>query len=182
MISEVVKQKIEEKFGKSIRYSKDCEALSESMSSSCKAPISASTLKRLFGFVSGIKQPRQYSLDVIASYLGYRDYSALLLNLTQSENSEFISLPEVKIETLQAGKILEFNYDPGRKIRALYLGDFRFEVCEVQNSKLQINDTFRIHHIVKGYPLMIHDLNRNQQSMGQYISGKVGGITHISIH
>jgi hypothetical protein len=66
MLSEIIKQKIEERFGKAVRYPKDCEALASIISSVCNERVSASTLKRLYGFVKGVEQPRQFTLDLIA--------------------------------------------------------------------------------------------------------------------
>jgi hypothetical protein len=78
MLSNAVRQKIEERFGKPIRYSKDCEALAASIQKACQERISPTTLKRLFGFAKTIDQPRLFTLDVLALYTGYPNWHSLL--------------------------------------------------------------------------------------------------------
>ena len=65
MISANIKLLIENRFGRKILYSKDCEALAISIRKSCNESISATTLKRIFGFAKNIgrwKISNQYPL------------------------------------------------------------------------------------------------------------------------
>jgi hypothetical protein len=78
MIPDNIKQLIENRFGRKILYSKDCEALAVSIKRACNESISATTLKRMFGFAKNIEKPRLYTLDVIAIYLDFVDWSSLL--------------------------------------------------------------------------------------------------------
>ena len=68
MITVAIRQKIEARYGKPLRYSKDCEGLANSINKFCLDRISVTTLKRLFGFAKNVEQPRLYTLDVIAAY------------------------------------------------------------------------------------------------------------------
>jgi len=61
MLSKITRKEIETKFGKEIRYPADCEALSSHILMETKQRVSTSTLKRILGFVKGIKEPRLYS-------------------------------------------------------------------------------------------------------------------------
>lgn len=86
MITAAIRQKIEARFGKPIRYSKDCEGLAISINKSCHERVSVTTLKRLLGFAKCVDHPRLYTLDVIAAYIGYKDWSSLLANIDTSES------------------------------------------------------------------------------------------------
>jgi len=77
MLTNVIKNKIENKYGMPIRYSKDCEGLSNNIHKVCLERISTTTLKRLFGFAKSIEQPRLFTLDVIAVYIGYTDWASM---------------------------------------------------------------------------------------------------------
>lgn len=94
MISESIRTKIEDRFGRKILYSKDCEALSKSIEKVCNNRISATTLKRLLGFAKSIEQPRIFTLDVLAAYVGYKDWSSLLAKTDKASN--FSSLIQSK--------------------------------------------------------------------------------------
>jgi hypothetical protein len=89
MIKPAIRSKIEKRFGRPIRYSKDCEALAVSIEHVCKERISTTTLKRLFYFAKKIDKPRLFTLDVIAQYVGYTDWESLMVDIEK----------EVKIST-----------------------------------------------------------------------------------
>jgi hypothetical protein len=74
MLSDAIREKIEKRFGKPIRYSRDCEALSLSIARACQERVSTTTLKRLFGFAKEIEKPRKFTMDVVAKYAGYTDW------------------------------------------------------------------------------------------------------------
>jgi uncharacterized protein YpbB len=106
MLSPVIKEHIEKKLGKSIRYHSDLEFLCIEIEKETKQKISLNTLKRLFGFITGVSEPRLYTLDTIALYLGFTNWDVYLLSLDQSGNSGFNSLQEIKIESLPVSSIV----------------------------------------------------------------------------
>jgi hypothetical protein len=68
--------------------------------------VSASTLKRLYGFVKGVEQPRQFTLDLIAQYIDFPDWDALINKINNVNYSEFISLTEITSVPLKILKVL----------------------------------------------------------------------------
>ena len=83
MLSPVIKEQIELKLGRNIRYHSDLECLCIEIESQTKQKVSLNTLKRLFGFISGVSEPRLYTLDTIALYLGFTNWDVYLLSLDQ---------------------------------------------------------------------------------------------------
>lgn len=69
MISEQLRKKLEARFGKAIRYSQECEALSESIYEETGERLSTTTLKRLLGFTTMRVAPRASTLDILAEYI-----------------------------------------------------------------------------------------------------------------
>lgn len=80
MLTESIKNKITEQYGQQIRYSKDCENLAIHISTKVGANISASTIKRLFGFVKSTSKPNKYTLDIIARYLQTTNWEELTIS------------------------------------------------------------------------------------------------------
>lgn len=78
MLTESIKKKITEQYGHPIRYSKDCENLAIHITEKVGANISASTVKRLFGFVKTTSKPNKYTLDIIARYLDFKNWEDLV--------------------------------------------------------------------------------------------------------
>ena len=181
MLSKITCKEIEQRFGKEIRYPTDCEALAGHISMETKQRVSASTLKRMFGFVKGTKEPRLYTLDVIAQYLGHENWDIYIDKFSKIDNSEFANLEQIDVTRLCKNDKIEFTYEPNRKVVIQYKGDFNFEVTESLNSKLQKADKLKILHIVRHYPLIINSIIRKGQNMGQFKAGKISGITNINI-
>ncbi len=85
MLPESIKKQIEVKYGHAIRYPKDCENLAIHITSEIKSNISASTLKRLFGFVKSESKPNKYTLDTIARFLGAENWEILNVQMGHAE-------------------------------------------------------------------------------------------------
>lgn len=179
MISSLIKDKIEVRFGQSIRYSKDCEALAGDISHNTGYTVSGSTIKRLMGFVKGIQEPRLYTLDAIAEYLGYPSFEDLIKEFDTSSYSDFVEIESLGLADMKANEHIKFTYQPNREITVKYLKENSFEIIEVVNSKLQEGDIINFNQIVLSHPLFIKDVIRKQNSLGQYIAGKISGITSI---
>jgi hypothetical protein len=181
MLSPIIKQHIEDRLGKPIRYHSDCEMLSFDIEKVTKQKISLNTLKRLLGFIEGVSEPRLFTLDTIALYLGYTNWDVYLSSLDKLGNSGFNSLNEIKIETLPISAVVQFNYEPDREVHVLYEGRNRFQVIVSRNSKLKVNDRLNISHFVLNYPLVILDVERDGVSLGRFTAGKVGGLSKLVI-
>ena len=181
MLSKITLKEIEFKFGQEIRYPTDCESLSGHISMITKEHVSTSTLKRLLGFVKGTKEPRLFTLDVLAKYLGYENWDLYIEKFSKTDNSEFLNIEQVDVSTHDINDSINFSYEPNREVTLRYLGEFMFEVVMSKNSKLLKQDTLKILHFVKHYPLLINSVVRGEMDMGQFKAGKVSGITNIII-
>lgn len=181
MLSPIIREQIENKFGKSIRYHSDCEGLSIEIEKSTRQKISLNTLKRLFGFIDGVTEPRLYTLDTIALFLGFSNWDVYLLSLDQSGNSGFNSLNEISIDSLQLSDVIQFNYEPDREVKVVYESTNHFKVIFANNSKLKVNDLLEITHFVLSYPLVILNVEREGKSLGRFTAGRAGGLTLLKI-
>jgi hypothetical protein len=181
MLSKIIRERIEQKFGQEIRYSKDCEVLANEISNSTSKKLSASTLKRLFGLAKGIDEPRLYTMDVLAVYLGYKNYDDLLSEFKSANSSEFEILEEIRAEHLNLHVELTLQYEPDRNLKLRYLGDSKFELIEVLNSKLKERDIVVVNHIVRNYPLFLTNVIRQGKHLGAYTAAKISGVTSIRI-
>jgi len=181
MLSAIIKKEIENKFGKEIRYPADCDALSAHISDQTGQSISITTLKRMFGFVAGTHEPRLYTLDVLAQYLGYPNWDVYYEKFIHIENSEFFTAEQLEIDGLKPDAVIEITYDPNRNVKMVYQGNYLFNVEHSTNSKLVKGDQVKIMSIVKHYPLIIVSVIRDGRNLGKFIAGKTSGIKGICI-
>lgn len=182
MINQEIIKKIEEKFGKKLQYSSDCEALSEAILEETGERISVATLKRMAGFVSKTCKPRLATMDILSLYIGYPSYNLLSKELNaDTEISDFAWVEELESKSLKEGTQLQITYDPGRVLVLTYLGNNMFIVNESYKSKLQQGDKVTISHFTKGFELLVSDVVRNGESLGSYQAAKAGGLTSIEL-
>jgi len=182
MISPIVREKIEKKFGRPIRYSSDVEALSIEIKNATGQSIGVNTLKRLLGTVNDVSEPRIYTLDIVAHYLGYETWDEMMAVDENHGNSGFSSMEEIEISQLEAGALVRFSYSPDRMVKLRYEGEEnRFTVVYSENSKLRMGDVLEIDHFILKYPLIVRRVVRAGVSLGEYTAGRVSGLTSLSI-
>ena len=147
--------------------------------------ISTSTLKRLWGYVDGIDNARNSTLNVLSKALGYESWDAFILKLKSEnmDNSDLVMSESVLSSDLKIGDRLMIAWQPNRVCLLNYLGDNQFEVMESQNSKLKVGDTFRCGLFILGEPVYINDLRQNNGT-GEpklFVVGNRSGLTKLKI-
>ena len=174
-------QLLKEKSGSDLRLPSDCEYLSLDIESKTGVRIGATTLKRLVGFAQDEREPHTSTLDAIARYLGYAHW-AELAKVEDKGNSCFDSSDEeIRSDDLQPDTYVEITYLPDRKVRMQYLGNHRYRVVESQNSKLQTDDEVDILNFVLHHPLLMLNVWREGESLGQFTAGRVSGLSSIKV-
>lgn len=181
MLTREIIARIEQKFGGTIRYPKDCESLSIAIKQACKKHISPSTLKRLWGFVKKVEQPRRYTLDVLANYIGFKDWETCLNYSRSQDNSSFFTVDGIETKKLNKGNRIEFTYEPGRHVVLEYKGSEKFKVISSKSSKLQTGDIIQFSYMALNHPLIASEVLRNKQSLGKFTAGKINGVSSIKI-
>lgn len=147
--------------------------------------ISTSTLKRLWGYVDGVDNARNSTLNVLSKALGYENWDVFILKLKSENmyNSDLVMSESVSSSDLNVGDMLLIAWQPNRVCRLKYLGEDKFEVVEAQNSKLKVGDTFRCGLFILGEPVYINDLRQNNGT-GEpklFVVGNRSGLTKLKI-
>lgn len=178
MLAKLIKQKIEDHASLKVRYPKDCEILSEIITKACGQRISASTLKRLFGFTKGTETARLMSLDLIAQFLGHDTYDQLIANLYKQKTDQ----PMVKLvhcKKLKAGTELKVSFGSISKIHVRNIEGGLFETLDQIKTDLKNGDRIRLEKIELDAPLVVYDRESNGVVYGKLLLGKITGVTKI---
>lgn len=183
MLSKEIIKRIEQEFGKKLRYNSDCDALSEAVFEKTGERLSRSTLERMFGLVGKQVVPRKSTLDILASYLGYSSYEMLVKDIGEyNDISDFMHVEEIVSSDLPEGSQIQFTYEPKRRFVLTYLGNNNYVVDEVYGSRnIQKGDRLTVSHIVKGYELIVSGIERNGLNLGAYTMARSGGVTSIEV-
>lgn len=176
-----IKEKLEAKLGKRIRLSGDCSILALDIEQVTHEHIGINTLKRLLGFIPDEREPRATTLNIIANYMGYESWDALIKTESPS-NSDFKEATEgIDVSQLALGEKVQIEYFPNRRVVMEYQGNFLFRVIHSENSKLHVNDILEVHHIISSYPLIVSEVIRAGKSLGLFTAGQTSGLSSVSI-
>lgn len=174
---------VEQKYGKSIETTTDFEVFSLYLEQTRQGRISASTLKRLWGYVNDKRKPRNSTLDVLAVYIGHPSFEKYIEWLKKSPlyNSSFFTAFQLTSSDLAAGDMVEIGWLPNRRVKLKYVGDSFYEVLEAANSKLMAGDRFLTGCFIKELPLYLPYIIRNGEHTPPFIAGRNGGLSHIKL-
>ena len=174
-------QQLKSKSGNELRQPSDCEILSIDIQSKTGVRIGATTLKRLLGFAQDERVPHTSTLDAVARYLGYAHWDELS-KVEDNGNSDFDAPDgELRSADIHSGARVEITYLPDRRLVLQYLGDCRYRVIESENSKLQKDDEAEILSFVLHHPLLVVNVCRNGDCLGQFTAGRVSGLSSIKL-
>lgn len=174
---------VEKSYGRSVSTTTDFEALSVVIERDINERLSASTLKRLWGYVSNNSSPSLTTLNILSRFVGKSDFRAFCEDLKKMElfESSFFTSTFISASDLRPGDAVRVGWNPDRMVGLEYLGDFRFRVTHNLNSSLREGDEFEVSSFFLGYPLYIPRIMREGEFTPSYIAGSVNGLTTLEL-
>ena len=174
-----LREAVERTLGRSMRTPKDFEQLSGAIHGRLGVMLSRNTLRRLWGNMQDVEQPRRTTLDFVARFLGYTDMDAFIAQegkeLTDTSNPVMSRKIHVGTE-LRKGDRLRLTWLPDRVCDVEYNGSLHFSVTASENTKLKAGDTFLCGLVIEGEPLYLDELQRDNEPGVSYVCGKKGGV------
>lgn len=170
-----LRSSIENTLNRKIATPKDFDWLSQKIYNRLGVMVSATTLKRVWGYLpDDTTQPRQGTLSVLTRLVGYPDWESFINdnNVRNEVQSNMILGRSLNSADMKVGSELLLSWQPDREVRVRYNGANRFEVTESRNSKLSAGDTFTCSMFIDDEPLYIYNLPYAEA----YVCGKNSGI------
>ncbi|MBR5081302.1 MAG: hypothetical protein IKX35_02530 [Bacteroidales bacterium] len=175
-----LKQQIEESLGRKMKTSTDFTFLSGAIWERTHENLSASTLKRLWGYVDGPDKTRNSTLDILSKFLGFKDWDGFLGHISQDNGSDRVTKQHIKTDELAVGDLISVSWKPNRHCTFRYLGDYRFMVEQAENSKLKAGNTFRCGLFILGEPLYLNDLVQGNEPPVAFVVGNKDGLCELN--
>jgi hypothetical protein len=182
MLSPLIKKQIEEKYGEPVRYAKSCEGLAAHIYKETNRRISSSTIKRLFGIISGSHAPRAYTLDIIGEFLGFSCYDDLIMQYRRPEIGHRPVIQKIDVAELSTGDKVILGFESEGRLTLVMNENRVFHVLESTCCQLTVGDYFFCQEIQLEYPLFIEQWNRDHQQLGSCVLAKVSGISSIELN
>jgi len=172
-------KEVEKVYGRRVSTTTDFESLSVVIEHEIGELLSASTLKRLWGYVGDRRIPRADTLDILSRYCGKKDFKEFCSWLTEVSgvDSQFFTERCIRTSDLSSGDCLTLGWVPDRLVRVRYLGDGRFRVLSSTNSKLKVGDEFESDGFMLNFPLYITAVYRDGQTLPSYVAGRIHGLS-----
>ena len=148
--------------------------------------LSLNTVKRLTGVLSTGPDSSQLhlrdtTLNIIARYLGFKDYNDLQCYLADGTSQFRKADGLIYVEELPVGATIVVSWSPDRELVLRRLDSGEMLVETASNSKLEVNDRLQIAQIMSGHPLIVREVIRNGQSLGPYTAAPDYGVTFVGI-
>lgn len=111
---EELKLLVEERYGKKLSTTTDFDEFSLSLQRKNNIAVSSSTMKRLYGYVGDSHKPRVQTLDMLAIYIGHKDYASFVswLKTSTRYNSSFFNAGQLVSSDLRCGDVIEIGWRP----------------------------------------------------------------------
>ena len=173
---------VEAAIGRKLATPKDFDFLRNQIFSRLHIFISATTLKRIWGYLPDDVSPRRSTLYILARYLGYIDYDTFATGVTATDDelsSNPIMSRRIDVEEqLDPGDRIRLTWQPGRVCDVEYRGSNAFVVMASQNTRLKPGDTFKCALIIEAEPLYIDHLVTGDSAPTAYVCGKKSGVCY----
>ena len=170
MLNPTIITRLSEKSNLTFRYSSDCECLSNEIKSITGKILGTTTIKRMLGFTSEQAQPRLSTLDIIAEYLGYKNYDEMRQALVPAQKIESINKAQLKV-----GDAIRVMFIPGKTIVLGYIGNKHYVVSECNSSKLIVGDIVAIEDISMEIPFVCSQVYRKGSRLNDvHVADRLG--------
>lgn len=177
----LLRQLVEESANHRIETSTDFIFLSGEIQGRLRENLSASTLKRLWGYVNGYASARPSTLDILARFTGFPDWETFVSDYCEVESvqsSHRVVSESIYAKDLTVGDQLEIRWNPNRRCLLSYQGENLFVVCGSENAKLKVGDSFLCDRFTPHEALYVERLSHDG-SKELFVMGNKGGLTKV---
>lgn len=176
-MEQILREMIERMVGRKMLVPRDFAWLSEKVLERTQQRVSASTLRRFWGYVNEGVTASKFTKNVLAIFLGYADFEEfVLLQGAGEQQSQMVMGREISCDDLYEGQLLKLSWLPDRTCIIRYQGNGRFRVLASANTRLSKDDTFECHHFINHEPAYLHSWKHGDREPVTYAIGKKNGI------
>ncbi len=153
--------------GRKMVVPRDFAWLSEKVEERTQQRVSASTLRRFWGYVSEGVSASKFTKNVLANFLGQG---------TGERQSQMVIGKEISCDDLYEGQMLKLSWLPDRTCIIRYQGNGSFKVVSSENTRLAKDDTFECRHFINHEPAYLHGWKHGDREPVTYAIGQKNGI------
>ena len=116
-MEQILREMIERMVGRKMVVPRDFVWLSEKVLERTQQRVSASTLRRFWGYVSEGVSASKFTKDVLAKFLGYADFQEFGFSQgAGQQQSQMVMGKEISCDDLYEGQMLKLSWLPDRTL------------------------------------------------------------------
>lgn len=176
---ERLKKEVENYISTPIVTPDDYERLSKTIQGEGCGYVSATTLKRIWGYIKDAGedyQPSAYSLRILCNFIGFKDMDEFSNSAFPIQSKEYTG-NFVESRLLPVNAEVTLHWQPNRRCVLRHIAATLFEVIEVENSHLHKDDIVECGCFTQHAPLYFTRVFRKNATPTTYMAGSANGIT-----
>ena len=174
---EFLKQQVEACLGQEVQTSRHFNLLRDKIYEKTGVLLSATTLKRLWGYLDEPTKPSRHTLDTLSRYAGWNGWNALRAHAYSAVESGPVGKSSIDVNRqLKPGVIVTLFWQPERMCKVKYLGNEEFVVISSVKTRLLPGDTFHCSLLICDEPVYLEYLQRDGVNLGLYVCGRRSGV------
>lgn len=159
---------------------RDFEMLSKRIFEQQKQTISTTTLKRIWNYLKNEQvMARETTLDILAQFVGYKNWEYFLEYSNQNENidnEKLIFCNPILPDSLYYGQQLQICWHNHCYCIVKYIGNKKFKVIKSYNSILKENDRFECYFMLNYEPIYLFNIQHASNQINALVIGSNGGV------
>ncbi|MDE6521842.1 MAG: hypothetical protein K2L17_03405 [Muribaculaceae bacterium] len=175
-----LKEEVERRLPFPIKSPDDYSRLSDLLKDEGCGTVSATTLKRIWGYISDVGsdyRPNAYTITALCRLIGFRDIEEFTASDFPVQSREYNGT-FVESRSLPKDSIVELRWQPNRVCTLQYLGNTLFKVISVENSTtLREGDEVECGCFTQHAPVYFPRVFREGSHPMTAIAGAASGIT-----
>lgn len=151
---------VECSFGHKVSTTKDFTLLSSDISHRLDKKVGVSTLKRIWGYVNEEVTPREATLDILAEYIGCRNWQNFceIQDFSVNSDSNFVSNKALYTKDLAKGTVIRLTWSPERICVVMLRQDNTYQVLRSIKTRLVPGTTFTCQSFVAGETAILNNV------------------------
>lgn len=177
-VLELLKKDVERYVSFPINTPDDFSRLAEAIKTSGNAYVSATTLKRVWGYISDTGEdyrPSSYTIRALCNFIGFRDLNEFTQSSATIQSREFTG-SFLESRNLEPDAEIELRWQPNRRCLLRHKKECLFEVVSSENSRLEKGDYVECGCFTQHAPAYFSRVYRNGASPKTYIAGTSNGV------
>lgn len=178
---ERLRKEVERRLDFPVKGPDDYARLSDLLKDEGCGTVSATTLKRIWGYISDTGsdyRPNAYTVTALCRLIGFKGLEEFIANDFPIQSREYTGR-FVESSTLPKGAIVELRWQPNRVCTLQYLGNTLFRVVHVENSTtLRDGDEVECGCFTQHAPVYFPRVFRQGSHPTTAMAGGASGITY----